>query len=162
MTISDLIQPNIDAPEITLSTITGEQLPLATFKGQKKLLIFFMRSFNCPSCRLFVRKMGEAVAAFQGLGVQLIVIGPGSRQEAERLVRSLSIAPEIIVLHDSSGDAYDAFSLNKAILSLVQKSGLFLVDEAGIIQKAIITRVAPRWESGEALEDMKRELSAVT
>ncbi|HRE49115.1 MAG TPA: redoxin domain-containing protein [Aggregatilineales bacterium] len=159
MTNNDQLHPQTPAPEVVLSNDKGERVSLSNYKGQKTLIVFFMRAFNCMQCRQFVKKMAENAPPLAAKNIQSIVIGPGTRQEAERLVRSLNTPPELVVLHDTDGEAYNTFSLDKAFLSLVQKSGLFLIDQEGILQSAIITANANRWISGRALEDLKKELA---
>lgn len=149
------IAPGIPAPNFTLQSATGERVRLSDFGGKKHIVLFFMRAFNCIQCREFVRRLAETHPAFEEQNAVGIVIGPGTRQEAERLHRGVtSKGGQLIVLYDGSGEVYDSYILNKVFFSLLQKSAAFVLDKEGTVRYAHATANAMRWLAPQSIEQI--------
>ena len=74
-------------------------------------------------------QLGQAAGRFRERGVEILVIGPGGGDAARRLARLIR-AP-YRVLADRERDVFRAYGYARRIVSLIQQSGVVLVDQAG-------------------------------
>lgn len=157
----EISSPGIAVPEVNLNALSGGTVSLGAYRGQKRLVVFFMRAFNCMQCRDMVRKLATRAEILRGLDTDVIVVGPGARQEAERLARAVDTAGRMTILFDPTGDAYDHFSLDKTFFSLIQKSGVFIIDKRGIIARTLMTSNANQWLGDNAITEVVAAVEAV-
>ncbi len=64
----------------------------------------------------------------------MVVIGPGTAEQARRYARRLRLP--FPVAADPARSVYQAFALERVLARTIQRSGVFLVDGAGIIRYA--------------------------
>ncbi|MCC7209619.1 MAG: redoxin domain-containing protein [Anaerolineae bacterium] len=101
-----------------------------------------------------------ATPEFAKRGAKLFIIGPGSAASARRMAETLKIAPEQ-VLYDETGDVYDRFMLDRVFLSLIQRSALFVLDRAGVVQHAYVVNFPQKWLGGEAFRELMHTLDGL-
>lgn len=82
-------------------------------------------------CRGHAVQLGRMYEQLQTQDVEVLVIGGGNREDAERLSRTLKLP--FPVLADPDRSVYESYGLNKALL-LIQRSGTFLIDRQGIVR----------------------------
>ncbi|CAG0987631.1 MAG: redoxin domain-containing protein [Anaerolinea sp.] len=158
MTNLESFKPGIPAPDFSLIATSGDRVQLSDWKGHKHVLLFFMRAFNCMQCREFARRLAVEAPKLAERDTQVVILGPGSRQEADRLAKAVDKDNRLTILSDGTGEVYDRFSLNKTFFSLIQKSGVFLINRAGIIHYAAATSIPNRWLNAEVIEGLYQEL----
>jgi peroxiredoxin len=152
---------NLPAPDFRLTDISGKHHSIVDFKDNNKVVLFFMRAFSCMQCREFVRRLALAADGLVEFNAKIIVIGPGSKSEAERLQKQHDPNNKLIILYDGTGDVYTKYTLNKVFFSLIQKSAIFVVDRSSTIRYAQATGNANRWIVGNTLDVIREQLSTL-
>jgi peroxiredoxin len=135
----------VPAPDFTLTASTGERVRLSSLRDQKNALVYFMRAFSCPPCRAFLHRLVNATPRITALQTQVMVVGLGTRAEAEKLSREFDREKQLTVMHDGLGSVYDSYMLDKTLFSLIQKSALFAIDKSGVIRFAHIATAPQAW-----------------
>lgn len=115
------------APDFTLVGSSG-QVSLADYRGKQSIVVYFMREFSCALSRKNVRKLKHLYPTLQACDAEVMVIGSGSRAEAERLAATLRIP--FPVLADADRAVYRRYGLEK-VLGVWQRSGAVVVDIHG-------------------------------
>lgn len=108
----------------------GINTPLGHFGGSERLLVYFMRTFDCPICRAHVRVLRDRHDELRALGARVVVVGPGRPEGAAALAARYPGLPFPVVA-DTTGDAYRAAHLRKALFGTIQQSGFVLLDAQG-------------------------------
>jgi len=157
----EVITPGIAAPAFNLIAANGDRVRLTDYQGKQNVVLFFMRAFTCIQCREFARRLSQQHEAIATHHATTIVVGPGTRQDAQRLQRAIQADGTITILHDGTGTAYDAYILNKVFFSMLQKSAMFVIDKSGIVRYAHATANAMRWLSASAMDQLFESLRAV-
>ena len=119
------------APDFSLESNDGSLIRLSEFKGQKNVVLYFMREFMCLSCQRHAAQLGRMYSSFQAHDAEVLVIGHGSRKLAEYVSKSLRLP--FPVLFDLTRDTYERYDLSK-ILMAIQRSGTFLIDKQGVVR----------------------------
>jgi thioredoxin-dependent peroxiredoxin len=113
-----------------------QTIDLDDYKGRSKVLLYFMREFGCHTCVGHVLQLAKAAPKLRDEGVEVLVIGGGSPQAAQKLAAKYKVP--FPVLADPDREVYDRYTLGK-VFSVWQKSGSFLVDEGGILVYANVS-----------------------
>jgi peroxiredoxin len=153
-----IAQPNVPAPDFVLVSATGERVKLSDYRNTHNVVLFFLRAFSCMQCRLFARRLVESNTEISARFGRIIIIGPGTKAEAEKLAKAIDPENQITILHDGTGEIYDKYKLNKVLFSSVQKSAVLVIDKAGVIRHAVQTANANRWITEAAVSNVIKEL----
>lgn len=86
-----------------------------------------------------------------------MIVGPGSRKQAESLVAVFHADPAR-VMYDEDRTAYATFSLERVFLSLIQQSAALIIDKRGIVQLAVVTNNAMTWLNPKQIKRIKAAL----
>lgn len=76
------------------------------------------------------------------------------------MANALKIAPDV-VLYDVTGEVYDRYMLDKAFLSLIQRSALFVIDQTGNVLHGYVVTNPLKWLRGAAFDDLMRTLDTL-
>jgi peroxiredoxin len=114
------------APDFTLAGSNGE-ISLADYRGKQNVILYFMREFSCSFCQRHVARLKQLYSALQSHNTAVLVIGGGSRAEAEKLAAQLQVP--FPVLADPDREVYHRYGLEKVIS--LQRSGIIVVDRQG-------------------------------
>lgn len=158
---SERIALGVPAPDFILTTSAGDRVKLSDFTGRRNIVLFFMRAFSCFQCRLFARRLASAAPQFESHNTQVMIVGPGTRADAEKLSREIDSAHRAIIMHDGTNDVYDRYALDRILFSLIQKSALFVIDREGVIRFAHTTANANHWLSNKWLDEMLDDVKAL-
>jgi len=75
----DVGQP---APLFSLTSVQGEPVELAAFRGRRNVVVWFSRGFTCPFCRVYMDGMREGYELLQAADTEIIQVGPNLLQAA--------------------------------------------------------------------------------
>src|SRR5438067_571030 len=114
------------APDFILAGSSG-QIRLSDYLGKQNVVLYFMREFSCSFCQKHVAQLKQLYSALQSQHTAVLVIGGGSRAEAEHLATRLQVP--FPVLADADREVYHRYGLEK-VMSL-QRSGIIVVDRQG-------------------------------
>lgn len=168
------------APEVTFLDASGATVKLADLYSetdrQLGLALVFLRHFGCPFCREHARELNREQDAFLAAGVEIVMIGTGTAEQAAAFRRELGLRNR--VLTDPHGAAYREFGLVEASLQslldprvlaggaraamkgflprkpegrALQLQGQFLIDRSGTIRSVARPRVMSEIPSAATL-----------
>ncbi len=126
----EVVQEGEVAPQFELESSKG-LVKVASYRGQKNVLLYFMREFNCMVCRNHVKELARLYPELQAQGVEVIVIGGGEQKVAERLVETFKLP--FAVAGDKDRAVYHRYGLEKA-MGVLQRSGSILLDRQGVVR----------------------------
>ena len=78
------------APDFTLAGSNG-QISLSDYCGKQNVVLYFMREFSCSFCQKHVAQLKQLYSILQAHHAEVLVIGGGSRAEAEQLATQLQV-----------------------------------------------------------------------
>jgi peroxiredoxin len=70
------------APLFSLTSVQGELVDLATYRGRRNVVVWFSRGFTCPFCRVYMEGMREGYDYLRASGTEVIQVGPNLLQSA--------------------------------------------------------------------------------
>lgn len=122
--------PGFIAPEISLLSLTGEEISLSDLRGHPVILNFW--TTWCPPCRAEMPAMQRAFLDYQDAGVIIIAVNSTSQD-------SLSAVEDFIgqygitfpILLDKEGDAMDSYQISSLPTT-------YFIDRSGIIREVVI------------------------
>jgi peroxiredoxin Q/BCP len=85
------------APDFILAGSNG-QISLSDYCGKQNVVLYFMREFSCSFCQKHVAQLKQLYSTLQAHHAEVLVIGGGSRAEAEHLATQLQVP--FPVLHE--------------------------------------------------------------
>lgn len=117
------------APQFNLE---GSQGPIAlrTLLAKGPVAVYFVREFGCHTCMHHAIELNKLKASLEADGVQLVLIGGGSAEQAKKSADRYKLAYP--VLADKARSVFGAYGYDKSMLVL-QKSGITLIDADGKI-----------------------------
>ena len=116
------------ALDFDLQSQTGERVRLSGYRGRQNVAVFFMRAHTCLTCILHAVQLKQAQAALEALGTALIIVVPGTLEQAAKIAKLLRAT--FPVLADPDRCAVRRFGLGRWLF-LMQRSGTALVDQGG-------------------------------
>jgi peroxiredoxin len=126
----EVVQEGMSAPDFSLESSKG-LVSLAKYRGQRNVILFFMREFSCPICRGHVNELSKMYSTLAAQGTEVIVVGGGSLKEAQQLAATYKLP--FAVASDPDRSVYHTYGLHKA-LGLMQRSGTIVIDKQGIVR----------------------------
>lgn len=138
------------APDFSLLATHGQQVSLASFRGKKNVIVFFIRETTCPQCRTHVAQLGRMYSQFQEAETEVIVILGEGTEKAKEYADSIGLP--FPILCDPDRAVYNLYELEKYFL-LFQRTASLVVDKDGIVRYLKRTTVPNVWlqESRELL-----------
>ena len=70
------------APLFSLTSVQGEPVELAAYRGRRNVVVRFSRGFTCPFCRVYMDDMRDGWELLQAADAQIIQVGPNLLQSA--------------------------------------------------------------------------------
>ena len=104
-------------------------------------------------CREFARQLVAASSEFQAHHAVSLIVGPGNRTQAERLVETLKADPAH-VLYDERRTVYETYSLEQVFLSLIQQSAVFIIDGQGVVRFALVANNPLSWLNPQRIKQV--------
>jgi len=98
-----------------------------------------------------------AAPEFEAHNTVSLIVGPGQRKQAERLVEALHADPAR-VFYDEERKAYAAFSLERVFLSLLQQSAALIIDKRGIVRLAVVAANPMDWLNPRRIKQLTAAL----
>jgi peroxiredoxin Q/BCP len=79
-----LITPGEAAPDFELEDINGSQIRLSSFQGHKSIVLYLLRGFMRPYCRVSLARLRDDYSEFTVRGVEILAVGPGTNETFQR------------------------------------------------------------------------------
>lgn len=98
-----------DAPQLNLTTSSGEQQSLASFYKDQALVVIFYRGYWCPSCNRYLSEFSERSDELKAKGVKLLAITPESYENIKTTKNETGL--NFTVISDTDGNVMKAFDV---------------------------------------------------
>jgi putative peptide zinc metalloprotease protein len=59
-----------------LTSVQGEPVELAAYRGRRNVVVWFSRGFTCPFCRVYMDGLREGYELLQAADTEIIQVGP--------------------------------------------------------------------------------------
>jgi len=70
------------APLFSLTSVQGEPVELAAYRGRRNVVVWFSRGFTCPFCRVYMDGMRGGYELLRAADAEIIQVGPNLLQSA--------------------------------------------------------------------------------
>ncbi len=72
------------APDFTATGLSGETITLSSYRGQKCVVLIFLRYIGCPLCRRYMARLAEQYSEFEEADAELIVFVQSSQEDIKK------------------------------------------------------------------------------
>jgi len=144
------------APDLSLSTHTGEEVSLADYRGKHVVVLFFYPRDGTPVCTKEACRFRDAYEQFRQAGA--VVIGVSGDWPSRHRAFASSHRLPFILVSDTEGKARRAFGVPKS-LGLFPGRVTYVIDKEGIVRHLFSSQFAVDRHVNEAL-DVVRKLNA--
>jgi peroxiredoxin len=104
-------------------------------------------------CRQHAVQLGRIYTELQLLGAEVLVIGSGSREDAERVANQLKLP--FPMLADPDRAVYLCYGLDK-VFRAIQRSGTFLIDPQGTVRWIEQGALPQMLNKGELMREIQK------
>jgi len=137
------------APELTLSTHSGQQIALADYRGKKAVVLFFYPKDGTPACTKEACAFRDAYEDFVEAGAVVIGISGDSADRHQTFAANHRLP--FVLVSDKDGKARRSFRVPKS-MGLFPGRVTYVIDRAGIVRHVFNSQFAAERHVQEALE----------
>jgi peroxiredoxin Q/BCP len=141
------------APELILSTHTGEQVTLADYRGKKAVVVFFYPKDGTPVCTKEACAFRDAYEDFVEAGAAVIGISGDSAARHQAFASNHRLP--FVLVSDKDGKARRAFGVPKS-MGLLPGRVTYVIDREGIVQHVFSSQFAADRHVKEALDAIRK------
>ena len=141
------------APELTLSSQSGEQITLAQYRGKNTVVLFFYPKDGTPVCTKEACAFRDAYEDFVEAGAVVIGVS-GDSADRHQTFASNHRLPFTLV-SDSDGKVRQAFGAPKS-MGLLPGRVTYVIDSEGIVRHVFSSQFAADRHVNEALEVIRK------
>ena len=141
------------APELSMSTHTGEELSLASYRGEHPVVVFFYPKDGTAVCTKEACSFRDAYEDFTEAGA--VVIGISSDSEARHQSFSEKHGLPFLLVSDQDGNARRAFGVPKT-MGVFPGRVTYVIDREGIVRHIFSSQFAADRHVQEALDVVRR------
>jgi peroxiredoxin Q/BCP len=142
-----------DAPELMLSTHTGEQITLADYRGKRAVVVFFYPKDGTPVCTKEACAFRDAYEDFVEAGA--VVIGISGDSAARHQAFASNHRLPFVLVSDKDGKARRAFGVPKS-MGLLPGRVTYVIDKEGIVRHVFSSQFAADRHVKEALDALRK------
>lgn len=132
---------NDPAPDVQVTTVTGECIQLSSLWKEKPLLLVFTRHFGCPQCKEMLDQLAQHKIDLERAGLAVVAVTQGT--PAETLEFGKRQAPGVVCLSDPERSAYQAYGLGRGSMWQVLLSPEVIKGTANARQHGHIAELPP-------------------
>jgi len=136
------------APEITLRTHSGEEIPLAGYRDRQAVVVFFYPRAGTPVCTKEACGFRDAYEDFTALGAVVIGVSGDSAARHEAFAQKHRLP--FLLVSDEDGHARRAFGVPKS-MGFLPGRVTYVIDKAGIVRHVFNSQLAADRHVEEAL-----------
>ena len=140
------------APDFTLNDQDGNAVSLASFRGQKNVVVYFYPKDDTPGCTKESCAFRDQYTAFTDAGVE--VLGISSDSEASHKAFAQKHRLPFKLLADRGGKVRGAFGV-PATFGLLPGRVTYIIDKQGVIRHAFNSQIQATQHVDEALQVLK-------
>lgn len=143
------LHPGVQAPDFTLNDQDGKPVSLASFRGQKSVVVYFYPKDDTPGCTKESCAFRDQFTAFSDAGAE--VLGISSDSEASHKAFAEKYRLPFRLLADRGGKVRAAFKV-PATFGLLPGRVTFVIDKDGVIRHAFNSQINATQHVDEALK----------
>ncbi|MFW6171213.1 MAG: peroxiredoxin [Planctomycetota bacterium] len=147
------IEVGSSAPDLTLSTHTGEQISLSDYRGEKTVVVFFYPKDGMPVCTKEACYFRDAYEDFVDAGAVVIGISSDSAERHQRFAASHNLP--FILASDPDGAARRAFGVPKS-MGVFPGRVTYVIDQEGVVRHMFSSQMGASRHVEEALEAIRK------
>jgi len=141
------------APELTLSTQSGERVALSDHRGKKAVVLFFYPKDGTPVCTKEACAFRDAYEQFVEAGA--VVIGISADSAARHQAFASSHRLPFVLASDENGEARRAFGVPKS-MGFLPGRVTYVIDREGVVRHVFNSQFAADRHVSEALEVIRK------
>ncbi|MFO7903647.1 MAG: peroxiredoxin [Pirellulaceae bacterium] len=147
------IEAGSAAPDLTLSTHTGEQISLGDYRGEKPVVVFFYPKDGMPVCTKEACYFRDAYEDFVDAGAVVIGISADSADRHRTFAANHELP--FILASDRDGAARRAFGVPKS-LGVFPGRVTYVIDKAGVVRHVFSSQMGAARHVSESLEALRK------
>ncbi len=136
------------APNFTLPSITGQPVSLASFIGQKHIVLYFYPKDNTPGCIAEACAFRDSYEVFKDAGAEVIGVSSDSEASHQRFATGYRLP--FILLSDTGSKVRKLYGI-PATFGLLPGRVTYIIDKRGIVRHIFSAAFAPQKHVDEAL-----------
>ncbi len=152
--MSGKVEVGSKAPELTLRSQSGEEVSLASFRGNKSVVLFFYPKDETPGCTAEACSFRDSYDAFAEAGAEVIGISADSEESHQQFATHHRLP--MTLLSDPKGVARAAFGVKGALLGLLPGRVTFVIDREGIVRHVFSSQLRATKHVDEALSVLRK------
>lgn len=129
-----MLQPGDIAPDFDTLDCKGERVHLASFRGKKKVVLFFFPRAFTPACTLEVRNFRDNFDRISSLNAELIGVSVDKVERNCRFAEAEGLQFKLI--GDTTREISEKFGVVWPVLR-IDRRATFVIDENGLIDEVI-------------------------
>ena len=141
------------APELTLTTQSGEQISLAQYRGKNAVVLFFYPKDGTPVCTKEACAFRDAYEDFVEAGAVVIGVSGDSADRHEAFAANHRLP--FVLVSDTDGLARRAFGVPKS-MGLLPGRVTYVIDKDGIVRHIFSSQFAADRHVQEALDWIRK------
>ena len=141
------------APELTLSTQSGEQITLAQYRGKNAVVLFFYPKDGTPVCTKEACAFRDAYEDFVEAGAVVIGVSGDSADRHQSFAANHRLP--FVLVSDADARARRAFGVPKS-MGLLPGRVTYVIDKEGIVRHIFNSQFAADRHVEEALDSIRK------
>jgi len=129
-----MLQPGDMAPDFDVLDCRGERVQLSSYRGKKKVVLFFFPRAFTPACTLEVRHFRDNYERISSLNAELIGVSVDKVERNCRFAEAEGL--QFRLIGDESRALSEKFGVVWPVLR-IDRRATFVIDENGIIDEVI-------------------------
>ncbi|PRP99338.1 peroxiredoxin [Enhygromyxa salina] len=142
------------APDFHRTTHEGESINLASFQGEKAVVLYFYPKDETPGCTAEACSFRDAYEDFTDAGAIVIGVSPDSADSHEKFAAHHRLPFKLI--SDESGELRRSYDVPKAMLGMLPGRVTYVIDKQGKVQHVFNSMLKAKRHVTEALSVVKR------
>ena len=129
-----MLQPGDMAPDFDVLDCRGERFQLASYRGKKKVVLFFFPRAFTPACTLEVRNFRDNYDRISSLNAELVGVSVDKVERNCRFAEAEGL--QFTLIGDESRAISEKFGVVWPVLR-IDRRATFVIDEQGLIDEVI-------------------------
>lgn len=137
------------APGFTLRSQSGDEVSLASFRGNKRVVLFFYPKDETPGCTAEACSFRDEYDAFVEAGAEVIGISSDTADSHAKFASNHRL--QMTLLSDPSGKVAAAYGVERSLFGLLAGRVTFVIDREGVVRHVFDSQLRATAHVKEAL-----------
>ena len=141
------------APDFTLTSQKGENVPLSQFRGKKNVVLYFYPKDETPGCTREACTFRDAYELFTDLGAEVIGVSADTVESHKAFTEHHGLP--FTLLSDVDNAVRKLYGATST-LGLIPGRVTFIIDKEGVVRHVFSSQLQPEKHIEEAREVLKK------